>query len=177
MNGVENSELMNSDMESRLWGFIDGMAEPKERSAIEQLIAENTAWRIKYEELTELHQSINLVELDQPSMRFTKNVMEEISKLSIAPAAKNYINSKVIFGIGGFFGTVLLAFLVYAISQIRWTDASDSGSAFGFDLTKADYSAIFSNSFVNAFMMVNVILGLMLFDRFLENKKKTMMEG
>jgi hypothetical protein len=177
MNSAENSELMNNDMESRLWEFIDGLADEGQRSAIEQLIAENAAWRMKYEELTELHQSINLVELDQPSLRFTKNVMEEIARLSITPAAKNYINSKIIFGIGGFFGTVLIAFLVYAISQIKWTGASDSTSAFGFDLSKADYSAIFSNSFVNGFMMVNVILGLMLLDRYLDNKKKTMMQG
>jgi hypothetical protein len=39
----------------------------------------------------------------------------------------------------------------------------------------ADYSRMFNNTFVNAFMMINVILGLFLFDRFLDNKKKRLM--
>jgi hypothetical protein len=177
MNDLENIPHLNDEMEGRLWEFIDGMADASQRSVIEQLIQENAAWRIKYQELLELHQSINMVELEQPSLRFTKNVMEEISRLHIAPAAKNYINSKVIFGIAAFFITVIVGFLVYAISQVKWSAASDSKSAYGIDLTNVDYSAIFSNNFVNAFMMLNVLLGLMLLDRYLSNKKKEMMEG
>lgn len=177
MNDLENSPLLNDDMESRLWEFIDGMADASQRSVIEELIRENAAWKLKYQELLELHQSINLIELEQPSLRFTKNVMEEISKLHIAPAAKTYINSKVIFGIAAFFITIIIGFVVYALAQVNWSAASDAKSSLGFDLTNVDYSVIFSNTFVNAFMMLNVILGLMLFDRYLSNKKKEMMEG
>lgn len=177
MNDLENSTHLNDEMESRLWEFIDGLADASQRSVIEQLINENALWRVKYHELLDLHQSINLVELEQPSLRFTKNVMEEISKLHITPAAKTYINSKVIFGISAFFITVIIGFLVYAISQVKWSSGTNSDSTFGFDLTSVDYSAIFSNNFVNAFLMLNVLLGLMLFDRYLSNKKKEMMEG
>jgi hypothetical protein len=176
MNDLENTPLLNDDMEIRLWEFIDGLADASQRSVIENLIKENREWRLKYEELLDLHQSINLAELDQPSLRFTKNVMEEISKLHIAPAAKTYINSKVIFGIAAFFITVIVGFLVYAISQIEWS-GSPSDTTLGIDFTSIDYSAIFSNNFVNAFLMLNVLLGLMLFDRYLSNKKKEMMEG
>jgi len=35
---------------------------------------------------------------------------------------------------------------------------------------------MFNNTFVNVFMMLNVILGLMLFDRYLSNKKKSFIE-
>jgi hypothetical protein len=160
MNDLENTPLLNDQMESRLWEFIDGMADASQRSVIEQLIAENAAWRVKYQELLELHQSINMVDLEQPSLRFTKNVMDEISRLHIAPATKNYINSKVIFGIAAFFITVILGFVVYAISQIKWSTGANSDSAFGVDLTSVDYS-----------------VGLMLLDRYLSNKKKEMREG
>ena len=177
MNDLENSTNLNEEMEGRLWEFIDGMADASQGSVIEQLINENALWRAKYHELLELHQSINLVELEQPSLRFTKNVMEEISKLHICPAAKTYINSKVIFGISAFFVTVIIGFLGYAISQVNWSTGENSNSAFGFDLTSVDYSAIFSNNFVNAFLMLNVLLALMLFDRYLSNNKKEMMEG
>ena len=70
------------DIEARLWEYIDGLSVGEERSAVEQLIAENAAWKAKYQELLDMHQSLNLVELEQPSMRFTKNVMEEIARFN-----------------------------------------------------------------------------------------------
>lgn len=78
-----------NDIEVRLWEYIDGFSNDAEKSAIEKLIAENAEWKAKYHELLEVHQSLNLVELEGPSMRFTRNVMEEIAKYQIAPATKN----------------------------------------------------------------------------------------
>jgi hypothetical protein len=166
-----------NEMEARLWEYIDGADEPADHSTIEKLIAENALWKAKYHELLELHQSINLTGLEQPSLRFTKNVMEEISKYQITPAARNYINNKVIWGIGIFFLAMILGILVYGIAQIDWSAASNSKSALGIDLNKVDYSRIFNNSFVNIFMMLNVILGLFLLDRYLSNKNKQLVNN
>ena len=165
-----------NEMEPRLWEYIDGYCDAAERSKIEKLIAEQATWKAKYAELLDMHQSLNLVELEAPSMRFTKNVMEEIARLQIAPATKKYINSKVIWGIGAFFITVITGFLLYGFAQIDWTTASDPGSIVGVDLTDVDYSRMFNNTFVNAFMVLNMILGLMLFDRYLNNKKREYMK-
>ena len=160
------------DIEARLWEYIDGLSVGEERSAVEQLIAENAAWKAKYQELLEMHQSLNLVELEQPSMRFTKNVMEEIAKYQIAPATKTYINNRIVWGIGGFFITLMVGFLIYGLSQMDWNAASDSKSTLGVDLKKIDYGSMFNNNFVNAFLMLNVVLGLFLLDRYLANKRK-----
>jgi regulatory protein YycI of two-component signal transduction system YycFG len=165
-----------SEIELRLWEYIDGISNEQEKSAIEKLIAENAEWRAKYHELLDVHQSISLVELEQPSLRFTKNVMEEISRLHITPAAKQYINSKIIWGISIFFITVIISFLIYGFAQIDWTSASGVKSDFIDKVVDTDYSKMFNNTFVNVFMMVNVVLGLMLFDRYLNNKKKKLME-
>ena len=165
-----------NEIEVRLWEYIDGFSDAQEKSAIEKLIAENAEWRAKYHELLEVHQSINLVELEEPSLRFTKNVMEEITRLHIAPAAKQYINKKIIWGIAAFFITVIAAFLIYGISQIDWSTPGDLNSGVLDKIVDADYSKMFNNTFVNVFMMLNVILGLMLFDRYLNNKKKRLME-
>jgi hypothetical protein len=107
-------------------------------------------------------------------MRFTKNVMEEIAKLHIAPATRNYINKKIVWGIGAFFITLIVVFIVYGFGQIDWNVQGDT--KLPVDLGKVDYSKIFSNNFVNAFMMVNVILGLFLLDRYLANKRKKFRE-
>ena len=72
-------------------------------------------WKNKYHELLDVHQLMKTSGLEQPSMRFTKNVLEEIAKLHIAPATKNYINNKIIWGIGAFFITLIAGFIVYGL--------------------------------------------------------------
>ena len=108
------------EMELQLWEYIDGSLLDAERNAVEKLIADNSFWKQRYHELLDLHQSINLIELEQPSLRFTKNVMDEIARYQIAPATKKYINNKIIWGIALFFGTLIIGFLVYGISEINW---------------------------------------------------------
>lgn len=166
-------EQQNPDMESRLWDYIDGTS--AEASAIEKLIAENSAWRAKYAELLDIHSLVQATDLEEPSLRFTKNVMEEIARLQISPAAKKYINTRIIWGIAAFFITAIVGFLVYGFSQVDWSSGSGSGSTAGIDFTSVDYSRMFNNSFVNLFMMINVILGLMLLDRYLSWKRKKLM--
>ena len=147
-------------IEERLWDYIDDISSPEEKNVIEQLL--------------EVQQLLHSSELEAPSMRFTKNVMEEIAKLHIAPATKTYINKRIIWGIGIFFITLIVGFLVYGFGQVDWTVQGDSKLPVDFD--KVDYSKIFSNTFVNAFMMINVILGLFLLDRFLASKRKKFRE-
>lgn len=163
-------------MEERLWSYIDGACEAGEKSAIEQLLESNVEWRAKYKELLDVHQLLHSTELEEPSMRFTRNVMEEIAKLHIAPATKNYINKKIIYGIGAFFITMIVGFLVYGISQIDWSASGDSNNLIPVDFGKVNFGVFFNNTYVNMFMMLNVVLGLMLLDRYLANKKKKISE-
>ena len=166
-----------NDIEVRLWEYIDGFSSNEEKTVIEKLVSENAEWKAKYHELLEVHQSLNLMELEEPSLRFTKNVMEEIAKYQIAPATKTYINSKVIWGIGIFFLAMIVGFLVYGIGQIDWTTAGDSKSTLGVDLTKIDYSQMFNSNLMNGVMMLNVVLGLVLLDRYLSNKNKRLKDA
>lgn len=159
-------------IEERLWEYIDGMATPEERTVIDQLIEADAEWRAKYGELLEAHQMMQASELEEPSMRFTKNVMEEIALLQIAPAAKTYINKKIIWGIAIFFITMIVGFLIYGIGQVQWSSGSSSSSPIPIDLSNIDFSKMFNNTYINIFMMMNMILGLFLFDRYLANKRK-----
>ena len=161
------------NIEQQLWAYIDGISSGEERTSIEKMLQSNLEWKNKYHELMEILQLMNTAELEHPSMRFTKNVMEKIAQYHIAPATKNYINKKIIWGIAGFFFTLIGVFLIYGFSQVEWT--SGTGSKYSIDLSRlseVDYSKIFNNNFVNGFMMVNVLLGLVLLDRVLANKRK-----
>lgn len=157
-------------MEERLWEYIDGMSTPEEKTVIDQLIEDNAEWRAKYGELLESHQLMFSSELEEPSMRFTKNIMEEIALLQIAPAAKTYINKKIIWGIAIFFISIIAGFLIYGIGQVKWSSGSD-GTKIPVDFSKIDLSPMFNNTYINIFMMLNVVLGLFLFDRYLASKR------
>lgn len=169
MNKENKNE--NAGMESRIWDYIDGIS--PEKNAIEILLQSNQEWKTKYNELLEIHRVMQSSELEQPSLRFTKNVMEKIAKYDIAPATKSYINKKIIWSITAFFIATIVGFLIYGFGQIDWTAANSTTEKY-IDLGKVDYSKIFSNTFVNIFMMLNVVLGLMLLDRYLANKKKNL---
>jgi hypothetical protein len=162
-------EANKNNIDDRLWEFIDGQSSMEEKSAIENLIETNKQWKEKYHELLELHQLVQSSTLEEPSLRFTKNVMEEIAKYQIAPAAKAYINNKIIWGIGIFFITLIIGFLIYGFGQVDW-NANDN--TLPIDISKVNYGKFFNNTYVNVFMMINVVLGLMLLDRYLAAKKK-----
>ena len=163
MNKQEN-------IEQQLWSYIDGFSSREEKAVVEQLIATSIEWKNKYNELLDVHNLMNASEIEQPSMRFTKNVMEEIAKLHIAPATKNYINKKIIWGIAAFFITLIVGFLIYGFAQVDWNFRDNSKPLV--DLSTLDMGKFFNNTFVNVFMMMNILLGLVLLDRVLANKRK-----
>ena len=163
---------MQHNMEAQLWEYIDGLSTPQERLFIEELLATNAEWRSKYKELLQFNENLEqTIELEEPSMRFTRNVMEAIATQHIAPAAKTYINKKIIYGIGGFMVSLILGILIYGLAQVEWSTGS-TGNGGGFDLGRVDFSGLWNNNYLNAFMIINVVLGLMLLDRYLSFQKK-----
>ena len=158
------------NIEQRLWNFIDGTVSASEKTVIENLLQNNVEWKAKYHELLQVNDLLQASELEAPSLRFSKNVMEEISKLHIAPAAKSYINKKIIWGIGFFFIAMFVGFLIYGFGQMSFSSGEET--TLSKNLNKVDFSKFFSNTWVNVFMMINVILGLFLLDNYFTNKRK-----
>jgi hypothetical protein len=173
---------MNTEqtIEDRLWDYIDAISSPAERSAIGELLAENLEWQHKYRELLNIHQLLNTSELDAPSMRFAKNVMEEIARHHVAPATKTYINKNIIRGIGAFFVAMILGFVTYVLAQFNWSSsASSSPKLLNIDpnlnldrLNTMNVSKAFNSTYITVFMLILVILGLMLLDMYLQRKKE-----
>ena len=157
-----------------MWDYIDGVSSTEEKTVIGQLVQENNEWRSKYAELLEVHQLMQSTELEEPSMRFTRNVMDELTRLHIAPATKSYINQRIIKGLAVFFISMIVGFLVYGFGQVDWTSSGDS--IIPKSISNLDYGKFFNNTYVNIFMMVNLVLGLFLLDRFLANKRKKFTE-
>jgi hypothetical protein len=176
-----NDNRMNKEvtMEDRLWDFIDGLSSPAEKSAIETLIAENVEWQRKYKELLNVHQLMVGSELEEPSMRFTRNVMEEIARHQVAPATKTYINKNIIRGIGAFFLSLIAGLLVYFFAMVKLPSDSSTRSqpvnlpSMNLEaLDKVDYGKLSGNLPVTLFMLITVVMGLVLLDLYLRRKKE-----
>jgi hypothetical protein len=159
-----------SQIEMRLWDYIDGDIDAAEKAQIEELLRIDVRWQSAYKQLLHTNKILHdNLELDEPSVRFTKNVMDEISKLKIAPATKNYINKKIINGIAAFFAIVIGGGLLYFLTQINWS--ATSGSSWSFDVKKLDASKYLSKQALQIFVIINAVLVLILIDKILLRKK------
>lgn len=166
-------------MEERLWEYIDGLSTPGERSMIDELVANHREWREKYAELLNVHQLLNASELDAPSMRFTRNVMEEIARYHVAPATRTYINKNIIRSIGAFFLTLILGFFVYIVSQFHWAGGNGSSNllpntpSLGLGkLNSVDPSKYVNGTYISLFMLISVVMGFVLLDMYLGRHKR-----
>jgi hypothetical protein len=163
---------MNKEhIEEKLWEYIDGLSTEEEKASINRLLHSDPEWKLKYNELVELNRILSISDLEQPSMRFAQNVMEEIAKQHIAPATKTYINKKIIYGIGGFLLTMLLGLIVYFIASLQLQQGSAS-SSFSEEIGSLNWSGLLNSTYTNIFLLVTLVLGLMLLDRYLNIKKQ-----
>jgi len=159
------------EIEMQLWEFIDGTCTGAKKERIADFIANDTVWQEKFDELTALQDAIaTSMELEQPSMRFSKNVMEAVSNVKIAPATKKYINYNIIKAIAAFFILAIAGTLGYAVVTADW-QSSPSTPVLLPGLTKLNFSGLFDSNFFNIVIAVNVILGLLLVDIFLRRRR------
>ncbi len=120
-----------------------------------------------------IHEMLQKEELEMPSLRFTKNVMEEIAQFQVAPATKNYINKNVIRGFMAFFLIMIGGLFIYFVGQIHWSSNSTGNlfPAYSQNANKLNWSMLLNNTYVNIFIGINVILGLNLIDKYMQGKK------
>jgi hypothetical protein len=174
-----NRNCMDQEMEKLIWEYIDGHVSPSDKERITRHLAEDVDWQIKYKELKRIHVLLQKEELEMPSLRFTKNVMEEIAQFQVAPATKNYINKNVIRGITAFFLIMIGGLFIYFIGQMHWVD-NPTGSllpAYHIDANKLNWGKLLNNTYVNIFIGINVILGLILIDKFMQGRKNASHDG
>jgi hypothetical protein len=168
-------------IEQHIWDYIDGLCTPAEKEMVEKLLQTDPSWNAVYLELRNFNTLVAKTDMiEEPSMRFTKNVMEQVSKYKIAPPAQSYVNKKIIYGIATFFIVTIVASILYGISLI---DFSSSNSAGSIKLPEVDYSKYqlnwsqyLSSPVIYIFLFMDVIAGLLLLDRYLRRKNEKLRE-
>ncbi len=160
------------DIEMQLWAYIDGNCDGAEKQRIASLIAASENWQRTYAELSAFNRECaEGIELGQPSMRFTKNVMEAVAEVHVAPAASRYINPAVLKGLAALFIIPILAIIVYSFSIADWALASPVALP-KVKLPAVPMASIFTSTFFYVVAGINVVIGLVLMDTMLRRKVK-----
>ena len=166
---------MNS-IEEKLWNYIDGTCPPAEQEAIATLIEQDEVYRKKYNELLQLNMEFAAMEVEEPSMAFTYNVMETIRTEHAKQPLKATIDKRIILGISAFFVLTLAALLIYALSMVNWSAGSGFKMPDQLNLTQlkvTHISSYFTGPVVKGFLFFDVVMGLFLLDNYLRRKSAT----
>lgn len=154
-------------IEEQIWDYIDGNCDAGQRSAIAAKINSDPVYRSTYEELNQIHEMLASEPLDEPSMSFTRNVMEKV-QLEVAPVSlKTKVNNKIIYAIGGFFLLSILAIFIYAVINNTGSEVEFTMPQIHFNSDATRYLTPLS---VKVFLFVDLILALMYLDRLLRRR-------
>ena len=116
-------------IEQHIWDYLDGTCSEQEKMKIAELIDKNPAYQTAYNELKNLHAELKNIELDEPSMAFTRNVMNQVNILPVPGSIRSLVDKRIICGIGGFFLLAILILLAFAFSMVDWTQPADAAIA------------------------------------------------
>jgi hypothetical protein len=155
-----------SNIEEKIWDYIDGNCTADEQKAISRLIASDEAYRFKYEELLTLNKQLSAMELDEPPMAFTYNVIEAIRTEQAQQPLKATVNKRIIRGIGLFFVLTITALLAFIIANVNWPSVSASAA----DIKLPAINNYLTKPVIEGFLFFDVVLGLFLFDHYLRRK-------
>jgi hypothetical protein len=157
------------DIEGVLWNYIDGNCSESEQKVIRQLIDSDVSVRTKYVELLALNSEFAAIELDEPSMAFTYNVMEVIRMEQAQVPLKTTINKKIIIGIAIFFGATILTLLVFTFLNINWNEIKTS-PALSTTFKLPNFKSYVSKPLIEGFLFFDVVLALFLLDSYLRKR-------
>lgn len=159
-------------IEQEIWNYLDGSLSEDEGILIESCIENDPLYRSVFEELSSLNGSLQSLELDHPSMSFNRNVMDKVALEPVPGLVKSLIDKRIIYGISAFFILTIGGLLLFLFAAIDWSPVSGATNG-TFTKTAINYSALSEGPFVNAFLFIDVFLGLLLLDGFLRKLANT----
>jgi len=151
--------------EEQLWNYIDGFCSAKEKAEIETMLMKDEQFHQLYVDLLEVNQQLSVnVEVDEPSMSFTRNVMEHVQR-EIAPVKlKTKVDHRVVYAIGGFFALTLVSILVYAFATAAPDFTMKKVATFNLE---NKFESLLDPAVIGAFLFLNAILLLIYLDSYL----------
>lgn len=161
---------MNPVIEQKIWDYLDGKYAPTEARAIEELIGTDPEYKAAYEEITMIHQSLQQMDWEEPSLAFTRNIMDKIKDEPVPGSIQALVDKRIIRGLLGVFLGVIVAGLLIVLFQVDWSDGG--GNTFGLKIPERVLSVSASNWALKAFFFADTVIFLYLFDYFMRRRTK-----
>ena len=158
-------------IEQKIWDYLDGLGNKEERSEIERLIHSDPDYQAAYESLSEISNSLVNMEMEQPSLAFTRNVMDQLKDEPVPGSVKSLVDKRIIKGLLFFFLSSIAILLAILLTQIEWTQASE-GNNYSFQLPVVNFSAFINEWTMKGFYFIDTVIVLYFFDHFLRRKNK-----
>jgi len=150
-------------IEEQIWDYIDGTGDTAQQSATERKIASDSSYQKVYQDMLALQLQLEDIAIDEPSMSFSRNVMEQV-KLEPAPVAlKTKTDKRIVLGIAAFFILAILAILTYAI-----TNSHLSSAKFAVNI---DFSRYLTPTLIKTFVFADIILAMLYADSLFRRKR------
>lgn len=158
---------MNKITEELLWKFIDGDCTEEEKTQIQKALEQDEALRRSLAERQALHEALQKIEEEAPSMRFATNVMENLPKnvWSWRPLVTPRLIGKFILGLSA---SVSLCVLI-AFTAAPTVNSTATDPVIG-QVTQLS-NQIFSSSFSSLIVLLTIGAAMLyLLDRYLKNR-------
>jgi len=151
-------------IEEQLWDYIDGNLDEADARTIADQINSNPELKQQYEQLLNLNLTLNALSPDEPSLSFTRNVMESIAHEPQPVALTTRVDKKIIYGIGSLLLLPLLSIFAYILyySDLRMP-------AFNLNLN-FNLTQYFTPTAFNIFIFSDIVIGLVFLDHLLRRK-------
>jgi len=156
-------------IEQRIWDYLDGTGTLQERELTERLIESDPHYQQVYEECRAFNSLVSAADQDEPSMAFTRNVMERINQEPVPASFKSLIDKRIIFGIAAFFFFTITALLGVLFYQIDWSQTGGFEMP-EFTMPSIDTAKYLNSNYINILLFIDIIIGLYLFDGFLRKR-------
>ncbi len=107
--------------EEKLWDYAEGKLPVQEANEVKKFIENNPEYKQNYLSIKKIITEVSELQLDAPSMHFSKGVMQQIITQT---ALKTQIDLRIIKGIGIFFGALIVILLLFTFSMLDFTATS-----------------------------------------------------
>jgi hypothetical protein len=159
-------------IEQRIWDYVDGNSSPQEMELIKQLIQSDTEYKSAYQEILELSHSLKGLELDEPSLSFTRNVMEKLQSEPIPGSIKSLIDKRIINGLLFLFVSTIVVLLSIIIVQTDWSQAVLPQLELKLPSVRVDIPDNMKSWALTGFLFADIVLGLYILDFYFRRKLK-----
>lgn len=155
-----------SNLERLLWNYIDGLCSAEEELEVKKTLKSDLAFKALYDELLSLNAAISEMDIEEPSMSFTRNVMDKIAVEPAPVALKTQVDKRIVLAIAAVFVFSLVGILIYAISSSK-TSADVNLPTINFEQT---FNYVFNGTTLKLFLFIDLILLLVYLDFYVRRK-------